>query len=170
MPKMSSTIKGVGFLVLAALIISLQNVVIKWIGGDYSALEIVVFRSLIALPFTLFFYRAEGKRGLPTTQQPKLEYIRGIFLFLSYTTAMMGLAALPLADIEAIRFSGPLMITFFVCCDVGRKGGATPLAGTNCWFCRGSFDRQARFRNLQPGFHFHFDIRTFLCVDGYTHS
>jgi drug/metabolite transporter (DMT)-like permease len=121
--KMSSNVKGVSFLVLAALIISLQNIAVKWIGGDYSALEIVAFRSLIALPCTLLFYRYEGQRGLPTTQQPKLEYMRGVFLFLSYTTFMMGLAALPLADVEAIRFSAPLMITFLSVVMLGEKVG-----------------------------------------------
>jgi len=120
---MSSNVKGVSFLVLAALIISLQNIAVKWIGGDYSALEIVAFRSLIALPCTLLFFRFEGKRGLPTTQRPKLEYIRGVFLFLSYTTFMMGLAALPLADVEAIRFSAPLMITFLSVVMLGEKVG-----------------------------------------------
>jgi drug/metabolite transporter (DMT)-like permease len=73
---------------------------VKWLGGSYPVLEMVVLRNLIALPFTLLFYRFEGKRGLPTTQQFKLEFIRGIFLFLSYTTFMMGLAALPLAEPE----------------------------------------------------------------------
>jgi drug/metabolite transporter (DMT)-like permease len=66
----------------------------------------VAFRSLIVLPCTLLFYRYEGQRGLPTTQHHKLEYVRGVFLFLSYTSFMMGLTALPLADIEAIRFPG----------------------------------------------------------------
>ena len=98
MTTMSSSVRGVGFLLLAILVISLQNVAIKWIGGDYSALQIVAIRSLIALPCTLLFFRFEGKRGLPTTQQPKLEYLRGVFLFLSYTSFMMGLAALPLAN------------------------------------------------------------------------
>jgi len=124
MNKISSNVKGIGFLVLAAFVISIQNIVIKWMGGDYSALEIVAFRSLIALPCTLIFYRYEGRRGLPTTQQPKLEYIRGLFLFLSYTTFMMGLAALPLADIEAIRFSGPLMITLLSVVILGEKVGS----------------------------------------------
>jgi drug/metabolite transporter (DMT)-like permease len=121
--KTSSNVKGVSFLVLAALVISLQNIAIKWIGGDYSALEIVAFRSLVALPCILLFYRYEGNRGLPTTQQHRLEYIRGVFLFLSYTTFMMGLAALPLAEIEAIRFSGPLMITFLSVVILGEKVG-----------------------------------------------
>ncbi len=119
----SSNIKGIGFLILAMLIISLQNIAVKWIGGDYSALEIVAFRSLVALPCTLLFFRYEGRRGLPTTKQHKLEYIRGAFLFLSYTTFMMGLAALPLAEIEAIRFSGPLMITLLSVMILGEKVG-----------------------------------------------
>jgi drug/metabolite transporter (DMT)-like permease len=120
---MSDNVKGVSFLVLSLLIISLQNITVKWIGGDYSVLEIVTFRSLVALPCTLLFFRYEGKRGLPTTQQYKLEYLRGGFLFLSYTTFMMGLAALPLADIEAIRFSGPLMITFLSVVILGERVG-----------------------------------------------
>ena len=104
-------IRGVGFLVLAWLIFSLQDIAVKWIGGDYSVIESVIFRSLIALPCTLLLFRMEGKRGLPTTPHRKLEYARGIFLFLSYTTHFMGLASLPLADIASIRFSAPLIIT-----------------------------------------------------------
>jgi drug/metabolite transporter (DMT)-like permease len=123
MDKTSSNVKGVGFLALALLIFSLQNIAVKWIGGDYSVLEIVTFRSLIALPCTLLFYHYEGKRGLPTTQRHKLEYVRGVFLFLSYTTHFMGLAALPLADVEAIRFSAPLMITFLSVVMLGEKVG-----------------------------------------------
>ena len=111
MTKPNPTLKGISFLILAMLIISLQGIVVKWIGGDYPVLEMVIFRNLVALPFTLLFFRYEGKRGLPSTPQFKLEFTRGIFLFLSYTTAMMGLAALPLAEVEAIRFSGPMMIT-----------------------------------------------------------
>src|SRR5215510_14950292 len=111
MTKTNSNVKGILFLLLSLLIGSLQSVAIKWIGGNYSVLEIVTFRSLVALPLTLLIFRLEGRRGLPVTKQPKLEVVRGIFLFLSYTTYMMGLAALPLAEVESIRFSGPLMIT-----------------------------------------------------------
>ena len=117
----TSNLKGIGFLLLAMLIGSLQAVAVKWIGGNYSVLEIVTFRSLVALPITLLFFRLEGKKGLPTTNQPMLQYARGLFLFLSYTTFMMGLAALPLADIESIRFSGPMMITILSVLMLGEK-------------------------------------------------
>lgn len=121
--KMNSNLRGAVSLLLAMLIFSLQDIAVKWIGGDYPVLEIVVFRSLIALPCTFFFLRYEGRRGLPTTQRSWLEYIRGFFLFLSFTTYMLGLAALPLADIAAIRNSGPLMITFLSVVWLGEKVG-----------------------------------------------
>jgi len=111
MTKSSSSIKGVSYLVLAMLILSLQGIAVKWIGGDYSIMEIVLFRSFVALPITILLYRLEGQRGLPSTRQYRLEYTRGFFLFLSYTTAFMGIAALSLAEVAAIRNSGPLMIT-----------------------------------------------------------
>ena len=119
--KNTSNLKGIGFLLLAMLVGSLQAVAVKWIGGNYSVLEIVTFRSLVALPITLLFFRLEGKKGLPTTNQHMLQYVRGLFLFLSYTTFMMGLAALPLADIESIRFSGPMMITILSVFMLGEK-------------------------------------------------
>jgi drug/metabolite transporter (DMT)-like permease len=92
-------------------------------GGDYPVLEIVTFRSVIAVPLTLLLFRYEGGQGRPTTHRPTLQYIRGVCYFLSYTTYFMGLAALPLADIAAIRFGGPLMITVFSVVILGELVG-----------------------------------------------
>ncbi len=111
MKTTNKNLLGVSSLVLGILIFSLQDIAVKRMGGNYPILEIVIFRGLVAMPITLLFFRFEGHRGLPTTKQHKLEYVRGLFLFLSYTTYFMGLAALPLAEIAAIRFSAPLMIT-----------------------------------------------------------
>ncbi len=122
-PSLRASLRGVGFLGLAMLILSTQNIAVKWIGGDYSVLEIVTVRSLVALPLTLFLFRLEGGRGWPSTRQPRREYARGVCLFLSYTTHMMGLAALSLADIEAIRYSGPLVITGLSVVLLGEKVG-----------------------------------------------
>ena len=123
MKSTNNNISGAASLLLAILIFSLQDIAVKWIGADYPVFEIVLFRSLIALPCTFFFLRYEGIRGLPTTQRSGLEYLRGVFLFLSFTTYMLGLVALPLADIAAIRNSGPLMITFLSVMWLGEKVG-----------------------------------------------
>ena len=123
MKKISSNVQGIWFLVLAMFVFSLQDIAIKWIGGDYPVLEIVIFRNLVALPCTLLLFRLEGRRGLPTTQRHKLEYVRGFLLFLSFTTYMMGLTALPLADVAAIRNSAPLFITFLSVVMLGETVG-----------------------------------------------
>ncbi|MBN2047605.1 MAG: DMT family transporter, partial [Anaerolineaceae bacterium] len=49
--------------------------------------------------------------GLPKTGQRRLEILRGLVLFFSFTAYVTGLRAIPLADAAAIRFSTPLMIT-----------------------------------------------------------
>lgn len=123
MSKTNDNVRGIGFLLLALFTISLQSVAAKWLSGAYPVLEIVILRSLVALPFTLLLFRYEGGRGLPKTQRHKLEYGRGLFLFFSYTTFMMGLAALPLAEISAIRNSGPLMITLLSVVILGETVG-----------------------------------------------
>lgn len=118
-----SPARGAVTLVLALLILSLQDVAVKWIGGGYNVLEIVLIRSLVALPATFFFLRREGQRGWPTTRRPLLQVGRGILLFISFTTYMMALAALPLADISAIRNSAPLMITLLSVLWLGERVG-----------------------------------------------
>ena len=107
----NNNIAGIAYIMLAMLIFSLQGIVVKWIGGDYSIMEIVLFRSFVALPITVLLYRLEGNRGLPTTQHHLLEYTRGFFFFITYTSVFMGIAALPLAEYAAIRNAGPLVIT-----------------------------------------------------------
>ncbi|MCA9916220.1 MAG: DMT family transporter, partial [Anaerolineae bacterium] len=102
---------------------SLQDIAVKWIGGDYSVIQIVVLRSIIALPATLILFRMEGGRGRPTTKRHMLEYIRGFFFFLSFTSYMMALAAMPLAELSTIRNSAPLMITFLSVVWLGEKVG-----------------------------------------------
>ena len=121
--KKNSNLRGALSLLLAMLIFSLQDIAVKWIGGNYPVMEIVVFRSLVALPCVFIFLHNEGRRGLPPTQRYGLEYIRGLLLFLSFTTYMMGLAALPLADIAAVRNSGPLIITLLSVVLLGEKVG-----------------------------------------------
>jgi drug/metabolite transporter (DMT)-like permease len=64
MTKINSNVKGISFLILAMLIISFQSIAVKWVGGSYPVLEMVVLRNLVVLPFPLLFFRYEGKRGL----------------------------------------------------------------------------------------------------------
>ena len=123
MKRYSDNIQGIFWIILAMFIFSFQNIAIKFINSSYPVLEIVIIRSLVALPLTIWFFRMEGGQGWPKTQQKLLEYGRGFFLFLSYTTYFMGLAALPLAEAASIRFSAPLTITALSVLLLGEKVG-----------------------------------------------
>lgn len=57
MEQKNNNVAGIAFLVLAMLVFSLQDIAVKWIGGDYSVIQIVVLRSLVALPATLVLFR-----------------------------------------------------------------------------------------------------------------
>ena len=46
------------------LIISLQSIAMKWLGGNYPVLEMVVLRNLLALPLTVLFFQVRGKAGV----------------------------------------------------------------------------------------------------------
>lgn len=121
MTKYSDNIQGIIWIILGMFIFSVQNIAIKWISGSYPVLEIVILRSLVALPLTVLFFQMEGNRGLPSTGQKRLEYTRGFLLFLSYNTYFMGVAALPLAEVASIRFSAPLIITALSVVMLGEK-------------------------------------------------
>ena len=67
--KLSPNVAGVAFLVLGMLIFSLQDIAVKWIGGDYPVLEIVTFRSLTAMPLTLLLFPAVYQLVYRRTEQ-----------------------------------------------------------------------------------------------------
>ncbi len=151
MEQREKNLLGIGFVVLGMLIFSLQDVAVKRFSGQYPILEIVLFRSLTALPVTLLFFRAEGRHGLPTTRRPLLEIIRGGFYFLSFTTYMMGVAALPLGDMAAIRNSAPLMITLLSAMFLGEGISLPRWLGLLTGFVGGFAHCPAGYGNLQSG-------------------
>ena len=78
--QLSPNVQGVLFLIAGMVVLSLQNIMVRAIDERYAVLEIVVIRSLIAIPLTLLFYRYEGYRGLPRTTQYGLHFWRGFLL------------------------------------------------------------------------------------------
>ena len=123
MKTSNHNVLGVGFVILALLTFSLQDIAVKGMGGRYPVLEIVLLRTIVSIPCTLLLFYYEGGRGLPITQQSRLELLRGFLLFLSFTAYMMALAALPLAEIAAIRNSAPLIITLLSVVWLNEKVG-----------------------------------------------
>lgn len=109
--KQSGSIRGILFLLTAVFIFNVQDVIIKFMSSDYAVLQIVLIRSLFALPIVFLILHFNGGPATLTTDQLSLQFLRGCVMFLAYIFFFLALAALPYSLTLGIFFSGPLFIT-----------------------------------------------------------
>ena len=102
---------GIFCIVSGMFVILLNDVIIKWISGDYPIHQIVLIRSLIAIPITLLIVRFDGGWQGLKTKRPLLHLARGLLIVVANMCYFLGLAAMPLADAMALFFIAPLLIT-----------------------------------------------------------
>ena len=92
--------------------IIINDAITKWLSGDYPVHQIVLVRSLVAIPITvLILAPLEGSRIQWRTTRPGLNIARGVLLAVANLGYFLGLAALPLADTMTLFFIAPLLIT-----------------------------------------------------------
>lgn len=102
---------GIGFMLIAVLVISVNDMLIKKLSGGYPLHEMVFFRSIIGLPIVLWFVHLEGGFAQLRAKKYGFLFLQGGFLVIANILFFMGLAALPLAEATALFFAAPLMIT-----------------------------------------------------------
>jgi drug/metabolite transporter (DMT)-like permease len=90
-------------------IFSIQDVIVKGFSGLYPVHQIVVIRSLVALPLLLVATIA-GQGGSLRIHRIGLHVLRGIFLYISYTSYYLALAQLPMATSVALYFTVPFFV------------------------------------------------------------
>jgi len=91
-------------------VFTIQDVIVKKLSGAYPVHEIVVLRSLVALPILIWVTHAE-QRGSLKMRRGLLHLARGLVLYVSYTAYYLGVARMPLADVIALTFTVPLFVT-----------------------------------------------------------
>ncbi|PSL18944.1 DMT family transporter [Shimia abyssi] len=98
--------------VLAAFFFSINDVVIKFLSGNYALHEIVLARSIVALCLLLIvIVPLQGGFSVLRTTRLGMHMLRGACVVFANTTFFLGLAVLPLADAVAVFFISPLIIT-----------------------------------------------------------
>lgn len=103
--------QGIVLIALGIATFSIQDVIIRNIGGTYPGFEIMFIRGLVAIvPIFLIVLYSGGVRTLKV-RHFGLNVLRGLLGLVSYTAYYMGLQALPLAETTAIFFISPLIVT-----------------------------------------------------------
>jgi S-adenosylmethionine uptake transporter len=130
-----SPLKGIGFLIAGVFVFSIQDVIIKWISGNYPVHQIVFIRSIFAVIPILVIAHFEGGFHVLRTHQHVLHVIRSLLMFTSYTCFYLSLAVLPLAETVSLFFASPLFITILAVIVLNEKVGLGGWIAVLIGFC-----------------------------------
>ena len=103
--------------------ISVNDMLIKWLSGDYPLHQMVFIRSGIGIFFSLIIVQFEGGWQILKPRRPWLHVLRGLLIVTSNMTYFAALAVLPLAEATALFFVAPLFITLLSVPLLGEKIG-----------------------------------------------
>ncbi len=103
--------RGIGFDLMAVVCFSVVDVLAKWLGQDYPAVQILFFRYFFGLlPVAVFVWWSGGLTSLRTRRLP-LHILRASLLFVALLLFFEALQHLPLAEAIAVAFTAPLFVT-----------------------------------------------------------
>jgi drug/metabolite transporter (DMT)-like permease len=110
-PSASGT-AGIAWALASVLAFSTNDMLIKFLSGDYPLHQIILTRSLIGMVVVLaVILPLSGGIGSVRTKRLGLHLLRGFAVVLSNVFFFMALAAMPLAEAVAIFFICPLLIS-----------------------------------------------------------
>lgn len=108
----------------ASIFFSLNDMSIKFLSGDYALHQVVLTRSIFGLVFTLaIFVPLEGGLSVLRTQRFGSHMLRGAFVVTANMTFFLSLAALPIAEVTAVFFISPILITALSVVLLGERVG-----------------------------------------------
>ena len=103
--------RAIGLYSVAILLLSVMDVLIKWLSAEYSTVQIVFFRALFGMvPMMLLIPRSGGLAALKTRRWP-LHALRGLIGLATALCFFFAFGLMPLADAYAIAFAAPLVMT-----------------------------------------------------------
>lgn len=114
---------GILFVIFGMVAISVNDMLIKQLSGNYPLHQMVFVRSAIGICFSAVIIQFEGGWSILRTRRPLLHLIRGLTVVVSNLAFFAALAVMPLADATAMFFVAPLFITLLSIPFLGEKVG-----------------------------------------------
>ncbi len=105
--------KGIILIMLAMLVFSVQDSIMKYIFNFVSLYEVYLIRTLVSLVVILLFLKLTKKPIIFKTQYPLLTFCRVVLFFFGFSFFYISLTVLPLGTATALFFVTPFLITIF---------------------------------------------------------
>ena len=118
---MSPNAKGALFALLAFGVFSTHDVIVKILGGFYSPFQIVFFSVLLSFPLATVMLMRDAKPGTLVPVHPWWLALRTGAAVVTGVSAFYAFSVLPLAQVYAILFAAPLLITVLAIPVLGEK-------------------------------------------------
>ena len=122
--NLRSARRGIFFALGGSAFLSINDLVVKFLSGDYALHQVILARAGIGLLFLigLMYFSGTGFRQL-MTRRPRDHLIRVSIVMVSNVTYFLGLAAMPLADAVATAFISPILVTLLSVVLLGETVG-----------------------------------------------
>lgn len=120
---MNHTVRG-AFLALASFgIFATHDVVVKILGRDFSAIQIIFFSVAFSFPLVTLMMMNDRTSGTLRPRYPWWTALRTASVVITGVTAFYAFSVLPLAQTYAIFFATPLLITVLAIPLLGERVG-----------------------------------------------
>ena len=113
MSKKNNNPRGIILILIAMMVFSVQDGIMKHIYSFVSLYEVYLIRTLVSFVLILFFLKITKKPIVFKTQYPLLTFCRVILFFFGFSSFYISLSVLPLGFATALFFVTPFLITIF---------------------------------------------------------
>ena len=102
---------GIGYMLLAIFIFSVNDVLGKWLAGTYEAPQILLMRSAVAMAILVVLFARTGFGPVFHMERPGLQIVRAILGAAETGIFYAAVRYLPLADAMTFYLAGPIYVT-----------------------------------------------------------
>ena len=105
--------KGIIFILLAMMVFSVQDGIMKHIYSFVSLYEVYLIRTIVSFLLILIFLKYKKKPIIFKSKYPFLTSCRVVLFFFGFSSFYISLTVLPLGTATALFFVSPFLITIF---------------------------------------------------------
>lgn len=124
---MTANLRGIALIVTAFALFSVVDSLMKHLTGTYPLVQAMFFNACFSLIPIVGFALARGGPRMLATKRPGVQLVRGLTGSAAGLGAFFAFQRMPMADVYAILFSSPLIITALAGPLLGER------VGPRCW-------------------------------------
>lgn len=114
-------LRGAGLALLAFALFSTQDVIVKTLGAGYSPVQILFFSGLLGFPLTTVILLRDASGGTLIPRHPWWTGLRSAAVMATGLSAFYAFSVLPLAQVYAVVFATPVLITVMAIPVLGER-------------------------------------------------